>query len=243
MVTLTQPRSSSSRYTPTPSTDDLSGHAHRQLIGYIGLALPILLVLISASRPIDGLGRWELLGSISAYYYTGAVAVFVGLLVALALLLFTYRGYNNQYHSADRVAAIVAGVAALLVAFFPTRAPDMVAPPSWWTQAAGVLHYVSAIVLFTMFAVFSLWLFRKCGKDEKPDASKRRRNRIFLVCGLVIVASMIWAGIAGATDNAIFLPESVALIAFAVSWLVKGYAHRTIAEAARSLAADAKEVK
>jgi hypothetical protein len=33
----------------------------------------------------------------------------------------------------------------------------------------------------------------------------------------------------------IFWPESVALFAFSVSWLVKGYAHRTIANAARSL--------
>lgn len=52
--------------------DDLSGDAHRQLIGWIGLLLPALLVAIAIER--DGLERWRSLESISAYYYTGAVA-------------------------------------------------------------------------------------------------------------------------------------------------------------------------
>ncbi|HET7005748.1 MAG TPA: hypothetical protein VFK65_09670, partial [Candidatus Binatia bacterium] len=80
--------------------DDMSDNAHRQLIGYIGLLLPLLLIVIAISR--DGLERWKSLESISAYYYTGAVAGFVGMLVALALFLFTYRGYKNKYNLADR---------------------------------------------------------------------------------------------------------------------------------------------
>lgn len=241
MVTLTRARPESSRFTPAPQFDDLSGHAHRQLIGYIGLTMPLLLVLIAALRPIEELARWELMDSISAYYYSGAVAVFVGLLVALALFLFTYRGYENKYHWQDRAAAVTAGFAALGVAFFPTRAPEGVAVPPWWTEAAGVLHYASAIVLFAMFAVFSLWLFRRSGQGGPPDAEKLRRNRVFLGAGLVIVGSMIWAGINGAADRPIFVPESIALIAFAVSWLVKGYALRTIANAARSMAPKAAD--
>lgn len=235
MVTLIPTPVKPSRFTPAPSLDDLSSHVHRQLIGYIGLAMPVLLVVISAFRPLEGFGRWELLDSISAYYYSGAVAVFVGLLVALALFLFSYRGYANKYHAADRRAAVVAGIAALLVAFFPTEPPDAVPMPTWWTELTGLLHYASAIVLFTMFAVFSLWLFRKTREGEEPDARKLRRNRIFLLCGIVIVASMIWAGINGASDRPIFVPESIALVAFAFSWLTKGYAYRTIAEAAKAL--------
>lgn len=241
MVTLTRPQTESSRFTPPPQFDDLSGHAHRQLIGYIGLAMPLLLVVISALRPIEGLGRWELLESVSAYYYTGSVAVFVGLLVALALFLFTYRGYRNRYHRLDRAAAVTAGFAALGVAFFPTRAPHESLEPQWWIEADRVLHYGSAIILFAIFAVFSLWLFRVCAPGEKPDAEKRRRNRIFLVCGLVIVGSMVWSAINGAADRPIFIPESIALIAFAVSWLVKGHALRTIANAARSMSGQEKD--
>jgi len=238
MVTLTGVRSDPEQpNTPAAQAayrpDDLSDHAHRQLIGYIGLVLPILLILIAVAR--DGMERWRSLESISAYYYTGAVAAFVGMLVALALFLFTYRGYGNKYHWADRAAALTAAVAALGVAFFPTVAPAGVAALSWWSPTTGVLHHVCAVVLFTMFAVFALWLFRITPSGKQAPADKRWRNKLYLVCGTVIVASIIWAGIAGLNGGPIFLPESVALVAFAVSWLVKGYAHRTIADAARSL--------
>jgi hypothetical protein len=217
--------------------DDLSDNSHRQLIGYIGLALPVLLYLLAGARPTSGLERWKVLGSISAYFYTGAVAAFVGMLVALALFLFTYRGYANRYHPLDRGAAIIAGVAALAVAFFPTGAPIPDLEVSWWSPPSAVIHYIAAVVLFGSFAFFSLFLFR-LGTDKSPPADKRRQNMIFLVCGVAIVASMAWAGVNGWQKRSIFLPESVALAAFALSWLVKGRAHRSIASAVRSVSKD-----
>lgn len=217
---------------PRASRDDRSDNAHRQLIGYIGLALPVILVLIAALRPTNSDERWKILGSISAYYHTGAVAAFVGMLVALALFLITYRGYDNKYGRVDRAAAVTAGVAALIVAFFPAAAPTGFPAMPWWTPAHGVIHYFSAIVLFAMFAVFSLWLFR-LGTTDYPPTDKRRRNRIFMACGVSILIGMVWAGVAGWQKNSIFLPESLALIAFAISWLVKGRAATTIVEAVR----------
>ncbi|MGB5539261.1 MAG: hypothetical protein WBO37_04150 [Gammaproteobacteria bacterium] len=238
MVTLTKVRSDPAQPN-TPATqpayrpDDLSDHAHRQLIGYIGLVLPLILIYMAVVR--DGIAQWRSLESISAYYYSGAVSAFVGMLVALALFLFTYRGYHNRYYWADRAASIIAAFAALGVAAFPTAAPVGVPVLSWWSPVTGVLHYVFAIILFAMFAVFALWLFRikPTGEEVAPD--KRWRNRVYLLCGIVIVGSIIWAGVAGLNGRSIFWPESVALIAFAISWLVKGYAHTTIANAARAL--------
>ncbi len=238
MVTLTTIRPGSetrggSRMQLGYRDDDLSDHAHRQLIGYIGLVLPILLILLVTLR--DGVVSWRSLDSISAYYYTGAVAAFVGMLVALALFLFTYRGYRNKYHWADRAASIIAAIAALGTAFFPTAAPAGFARLSWWSCATGVLHYVSAVTLFAMFAVFALVLFRKTASGEDITPDKRWRNRVYVVCGLLIVASIIWAALAAFKGKSIFWPESVALVAFSVSWLVKGYALTTIKEAARGL--------
>ncbi len=238
MVTLTGVRSDSAQLN-TPATqpayrpDDQSDHAHRQLIGYIGLVLPILLILMALVR--DGVAQWRSLESISEYYYTGAVAAFVGMLVALALFLFTYRGYKNNYYWADRAASMTAATAALGVAFFPTAAPAGVAALSWWSPLTGVLHYVFAVTLFAMFAVFALWLFRITASGEQVPPDKQWRNRVYLLCGIVIVASIIWAGVAHLNGRPIFWPESIALVAFAVSWLVKGYALATIADAARSL--------
>ncbi len=210
----------------------LPGHAHRQLIGYIGLVLPILLIMLALAR--DGVARWQSLDSISAYYYTGAVAAFIGMLVALALFLFTYQGYDNKFHWADRTASIIAAIAALGVAFFPTAAPEDVAPLSWWSPITGIIHYVSAVTLFAMFAVFALWLFRLTASGEPIPPDKRRRNKVYLLCGIVIVLSVVWALIAGLNGRSIFWPESIALVAFSISWLVKGYALRSIVETARS---------
>ena len=214
-------------------TDDLSDNAHRQLIGYIGLELPFLLILLAVMR--DGMERWRSLESISAYYYTGAVAAFVGMLVSLALFLFTYRGYKNKYNRADRSAAKTAAGASLVIAFFPTTAPAGVPALPWWTPATGVLHQAAAFVLFTMFAIFALWLFRLTADGEQPTPDKRRRNNFYLVCGIAIVVCIAWAGFNGLNGRSIFWPESIALMAFALSWLVKGYAHTTMAGAARSL--------
>lgn len=209
--------------------DDLSSHAYRQLIGSLGLVLPLLLWLIGGLRPTEGLPRWELLGSVSAYYYTGSVAAFVGVLVALGVFLFTYRGYNNEYRRRDRVAAIIAGGAAVLVAFFPTAAPNGLAAPSWWTPRTGAIHYVAAVVLFCAFIYFSLFLFPKsrvgAGAPLPPD--KRFRNGIYIVCGIAMVGCILWAAGASLSGEAIFWPEALALEFFAVSWLFKGRVDRT----------------
>jgi len=211
----------------------LPDKAHRQLIGYIGLILPFLLIFISLMR--DGMERWKSLESISAYYYSGAVTAFVGMLVSLALFLFTYPGYDNKYKWADRLVAKIAAAAALVVAFFPTKAPLDVLPLPWWTPTTGTLHAVGAIVLYSMFAVFALWLFRLTGEGEQPTADKKRRNNLYLFCGVVIVLCIAWAGYNTWKDRPIFWPESIALIAFAISWLVKGHALSTIVNTARSL--------
>jgi len=211
-----------------PERDDRSTHAHRLLIGALGLVLPALLWLIAGWRPTHAMPRWAPLDSVSAYYHTGAVAAFAGILTALAVYLFTYRGYANAYGRRDRIAAIVAGAAAVLVAFFPTRATGALPAPSWWTSWMGTVHYIAAVVLFGAFIYFCLFLFPKSqagGAPLPPD--KRRRNRIYRMCGVAMVACIAWAGGARAGDAPIFWPEALALEFFAISWLVKGRGDRT----------------
>lgn len=223
-------------------SDDLSNHRHRQLIGYIGLALPTLLILVVVWR--DGWAVWEGLDSVSAYYYTGANPLFAGMLFVLALFLLTYEGYENKYQKYDRWFARVAAVAAAFVAFFPTEAPKIegIAELAWWKPWVGVVHFASAAVLFAIFALFCLWLFRATEKSagkpgpqyRDPDPDKKRRNVFYFVCGVVIVVCIVWAGFNGLDGRPIFWPECIALIAFAASWLIKGYWMRSIADVARS---------
>lgn len=245
-------RSSSSMRLPTPpagegptfgslrpesGSDDRSNHLHRQLIGWFGLALPILLVVVAGTRPTPGLAPWGLLGSISAYYHTGAVVIFVGILVALALRLLTYGGYANAHRRADRAAAVVAGVAAFMVAFFPTDVPPAVTVPPWWTPAMRHAHNGSAAVLFAAFAYFSLVLFTRSDPAAPLTSGKRRRNLFFRIAGGGILACSVSALIAGVfLHRSIFWWETGALTCFALSWLVKGRVDMT-AGAAGHLAA------
>ncbi|MFC1981622.1 hypothetical protein ACFLVN_05225, partial [Chloroflexota bacterium] len=205
------------------------------LIGYLGLILPALLWLIAGWRTMEGLQPWKPLASVSAYYYTGAVSAFAGILVALALFLFSYRGYDNAYHRRDRIAAIIAGVAAVLVAFFPTGAPGDLKALSWWTPLIGGIHYFSAVVLFGAFIFFSIFLFRrsKVKRGESLPRGKRFRNVIHIFCGVAMLACMLWAGIATVTGATIFWPEAFALEFFAVSWLTKGRADITVVAAGK----------
>ena len=213
---------------PAGETDDRSTSAHRQLIGVLGLVLAPALWLVAAWRPTPGLPQWAPLDSVSSYYHSGAVAVFVGVVIALAIFLFIYQGYRNDYGHRDRIAAIIAAGAAVLVAFFPTAAPAGVPAPPWWTGVMGTTHLAAAVVLFSAFAFFALIQFPKSQPGgPPPSAEKRRRNAAYRVCGGLIVAASGWAGVAGRLGAPIFWAEVLALEAFAVSWLVKGRADRT----------------
>lgn len=208
---------------PTSNKDDGSSHLHRQLIGVLGGTLPLMVWAAAGFRPMKQLPQWQLLSSISHYYYTGAVAAFVGLLIALGLVLLTYGGYKNKAGFWDRLVGRIAGVAALLVAIFPTTPLDGMARPDWWIDRDQVIHLGAAGVLFTCFAIFSLWLFRRGASNSDP--SKPWRNAVYAICGVIILAGMVWVVL---TKGSIFWPETMMLLAFSTSWLVKGRVDETI---------------
>jgi dipeptide/tripeptide permease len=184
-------------------------------------------------RPTKGLERWGLLSSVSSYYHTGAVAAFVGVLVTLAVFLLTYRGYDNEARRRDQTVAVIAGIAAIGVACFPTGVPGGLPAPSWCTPVIRTIHYVSAVILFGSFVVFSLYLFRKTDvkKGEPLPTAKQQRNRIYVLCGVAMSGCMVWAGIAGIVHAPVFWPEALAIECFALSWLVKGRADWTVTRA------------
>lgn len=211
--------------------DDLSGNRQRQVIGYLGAALPFAVCGIhglwhaSASGSPDG----SLLSSISAYFYTSAVAFFVGMLSVLALNLFTYQGYRNAYRRIDRIMAITSSVAALGVAWCPTKATDGLVAPPWWSDGMDVWHFRSAALLFVSFIVFALFLFPRRGPRRRTwSKQKIGHNLIYVSCGLAMIACMIWVLIAREKEQSIFWPESIALESFALCWLTKGRAGKTL---------------
>jgi hypothetical protein len=212
---------------PGDNGDDLSGRVHRRLIGAVGLMMPVLLWSYSAVFPGVDESRVSLLGSISDYYYSAAVGFFVGLLVALSLYLLAYQGFDNKWRKWDLLCARVAAVAALGVALFPCGPPDEAQRRPWWLAWMVWVHYGSAGVLFAAFAMFSLVLFTRTDPAGFHAADEKWRHAVYRVCGMFIIGGMIGSLVLGKFMNRpIFWPESVVLVAFAISWLVKGSIHK-----------------
>lgn len=185
----------------------------RRSVGVIGIALPFVLALGNLLLTGE-----ELRSSISSYYYTGMRDVFVGSLCAVGVFLFCYR-----YEQTDDRLANVAGAAAVGVALFPTRPDGPVTGPE---SVAGVLHLAFATVFFLCLAWFSLVLFPR----GTPGPRKAVRNAVYRTCGVAILACLALAVLTGlllpdelARDlHGLFWLESLAIVAFGVSWFVKG---------------------
>jgi hypothetical protein len=190
----------------------------RKAIGIIGISLPFVLAL--GKMLLDSPGIQD---SISAYYYTIMRDVFVGSLCAIAVFLMSYRGYERR----DDVAGDIACAFALGVALFPTT------PAGQATSATGAIHLACAAGFFLTLAYFSLVLFRMTAPGGTPTPRKLQRNRVYTVCGYTILASiaMIVVVLVLFPPDApirkldpLFWLESLAVVAFGVSWLTKGEA-------------------
>lgn len=193
----------------------------RKAIGFLGLLLPFILVI----GGWIGRGQFGIEPSISDYYYTVMRNGFVGVMAAVALFLFAYRGYEVT----DRVAGYLGCFFALGVAFFPTS-PDPL--PEGYPAVIGILHFVFAGLFFSTLIFFSLVLFTRTQNKHSMTGMKKVRNTVYHICGYIMIGCIIgialyffwledrFPGLANA--DVVFYLESLALIAFGISWLVKG---------------------
>jgi hypothetical protein len=222
--------------TQSASSDSLliSYLSLRKAVGIIGVSLPIALVL----------GNWWIFhsnvieDSISYYYYSGMRGVLVGSLWAIGVFLLSYRGYEKR----DAVAGRLACAFALGVALFPTaREPGTCDIVHIFTVGRGgcdvehlvsLVHATCASFLFLTLAYFSLFLFTETHPNRKQEMTKRKRERniVYYICGWIIVASVaailvLHIGLRLSRFGPIpvlFGFESLAVVSFGVSWLVKG---------------------
>jgi uncharacterized protein DUF998 len=198
----------------------------RKAIGFIGILLPIVLVLGSFIT----WGKYtEAQPSISDYYFTTMGDVFVGSLCAVALFLFCYKGH-------ERIDGIMANIAAffvVLVSLFPTstKLERIHTGLTGNEDVAKIVHFTSAALFFTALALFSLVLFKR--SNGHPTKQKRRRNMVYTICGWIMVGCILaiaaYNFVPGWEDQFRHLKptivfETIALWAFGISWLTKGEA-------------------
>jgi hypothetical protein len=184
--------------------------ALRKAVGLIGIFMPFTLMLGNFF-----IFKGEIvLRSISRYYHSDMRNVFVAALCAMALFMFFYSGFDWR----ERWAAIFAGVLTLGVAFFPTT----LAGP---TDLTGRLHYTSAILLFLLLAWISLFHFPR----KPPGVARQATDNIQVLCGLLMIACVLaiilyyaFFRVEGKETCFVFVAETVALVAFGVSWFTEG---------------------
>jgi hypothetical protein len=202
----------------------------RQVVGWIGTLLPIVLlvgVAISSTQARPD--------SMSGYYYTDMRNVFVGALCALGAFLGAYDGYDDL----DRWITNIAGFCAVGVAFCPTKPTVCVPGPqvcpassvaqlSTGQQVVGDIHVFFAVTTFVMLGLMAL-RFAKGGKTPPPAQDSIRENWIYCASGITILSCVLLAVLSNllpASVNAhwplLFIFEAVAVFSFGVSWFVKG---------------------
>lgn len=193
----------------------------RKFVGIVGITLPFILAL----------GNMFFVGftiesSISSYYHTAMGDVFVGGLCAIGVFLLSYRGYDWI----DSVSGDLACVFAVGVALFPTIADDP-ALIHGYSAILSKIHYGFAAGLFLILAFFCLYLFRLTDPSEECTPQKNVRNKVYLVCGILILVCIALIALLSLPQlravsfygiTPVFWLESIAICAFGLSWLVKG---------------------
>ncbi len=204
----------------------------RAAIGLLGIGLPIELFLGDALWLEGGL---KARGSLSAYYHSGMRDVFVGTLFATAVFLITYRVVEQTL---DNTLSIIAGIAAMGVALFPTsRPPGSTSPPTplevhLGEQRVAIVHYICAGILMVSLAVISFIFGVREGRRSQQRASGRARlsptfwRWFHWGCTAAIGLALVFMGASEITrwftQYSLIVGETVAVLAFGVSWLMKG---------------------
>lgn len=189
-----------------PAKPEIDHRTLKLLVGVIALSLGSVTSFLSGST-ID---------SISAAYWAGgwSQSIFIGFLFAIATFLVAYNGEWWQ----EMVFSRVASAGALGVALFPCGCggnPEII----------PYVHYVSAAIMFLVLAYFCYVFYRRA--RMKGHAEANRRAIVYVVCGVVIVASILilvvntltGGALVARVDRLVFYCESAALVAFGLSWL------------------------
>ena len=167
--------------------------------------------------------------TVSDTYYANSKIIMIGLLAATSVFFFSYRGYDVY----DRICSLIEAISALGIIVFPKNIPyvEYTGLFNLPVKISGVFHNISAGVLFVTFALQILFLFTK-GSNELTS-KKKLRNKIYIVCGSIILFFALCMGLA---DTMIFtswvpewfpikwLDEFFMLESFAFAYLVKSEA-------------------
>ncbi len=207
----------------------LTKYQHRKVIGYLGLSLPILL-LVSAAM----FGCHQIQASISDYYHTIARDLYIGIIVLISFFFFSYRGYKG-----DQIAFKIAAISILFVAYFPTIIDYeggenclefMVTNRSF--TVSRYIHNTSATIFFSTLTYICLFLFTNPRYSNSQFKEAKLRRLLIKTCGFIMLFSVLFIIAFFVFKlheievikklHLVFYLEVTALASFSIAWLVKG---------------------
>ena len=194
----------------------------RNTIGFLGMLLPWIALLgtFLASKHIDITPTfWKELSISATYYVTPALT---GILTTAAVVLICYYGYGPE----DDIPTTAAGVFGLMIVLFPCScdlsAGKIVGFFQLQAETSHIIHCISAVCFFLLLSYISLFLFTKSYPDKEQTAQKKTRNKIYITCGIGMLAALILMPLHIDFYAKTFIVEAIALTFFGISWLVKG---------------------
>lgn len=191
----------------------------RNYAGLLGALLPwislIGALLVNIHTPL-GRSFWSDLSISATYYITPALA---GILTTAAVVLMCYDGYDLQ----DNIVTTISGVFGLMIVLFPCKcyvSPSIVGFFQVPVKVSSIVHNTSAVIFFCLLAYNALFLFTK--HNEVMTKQKKKRNLIYSICGVGMLASMVLMPLPIRFPAKTWVVEMLSLSFFGVSWLVKG---------------------
>jgi hypothetical protein len=205
-------------------------------VGLAGILLPPTLVAVDwlwfDGSPVPR-------GSMSAYYYSGMREVFVGVIFGTGAFLV---GYKIAQVSLDNTASWLAGLGAMILAWFPTGIPASGTPPPpgptplqdhlGGDEVVKYVHYGASFAFIGALTVVCILYGIREGR-QTPVPGKRSPTfwrtfhfvcASFMVIGIVLILATINHG----PRYSLLIGEWTCAWAFGLSWLMKGWERDTL---------------
>lgn len=201
---------------------DINTTRLRCLLGWLAVLVPWIVCAFV----------WAFPPSISETWYTNACTPFMIILGASSILLISYKGYGLV----DDILTTITGVLGIGICLFPCYPTLEIRAMSHFSgliptpfmlpyETSSNLHLICAYIFFGLLAINALFLFTK--SSGVMTENKKKRNVIYRVCGIGMMASFLLMllelipAVANSSFPLVWFVEMLALTFFGVSWLTK----------------------
>ena len=197
----------------------------QKILGVLGILLPLLSVGFGL------FGYWRVTNepwwyeSISATYYANSRMMMIGLLFALSIYYWAYKGYDII----DNIVTSVAAVMAMAIVMFPcadgrATTEEFVGLFCLPLKASGIIHTACAVILYVSFFIQTC-RFMKHGDNITDE--KRKRNKVYICCLAMMLFGMLFILATNVISSLkeyhyfVLIGECFLQLAFGTAWLVK----------------------